>query len=123
MSRHLFHFLAECDPFGQTESRCWHDFIMVRNMGGVAPSRDEDTDYAATRGFNVLVLDKRGRPWRYGKCRHASNQGLRSENSLLQILSSDPSLARTIPRTHGAQKGELQVQVGVFVPGVYSTDP
>ena len=118
MSRHLFHFLAECDPFGQTESRRWHDFIMLRNMGGVAPSRDEDRDYAATRGFNVLVLDKRGRPWRYCKCRHASHQGLRSENSLLQILGNDSRLTDTIPRTRGAQKAELQVQVGVFVPGV-----
>jgi hypothetical protein len=55
---------------------------------------------------------------RYCKCRPRSDERLRYENAVVDALSNDPSLARIIPRTRGAEEGEFRTQVSEYVPGV-----
>jgi hypothetical protein len=55
---------------------------------------------------------------RYCKCRPRSDERLRYENAIVEALSNDPSLARIIPRTRGAEDGEFRTQVSEYVPGV-----
>lgn len=118
MNRELSNLLAQCDPCGQPASGAWHHFLVLKNKGGIPAPDSQAPDFRWHRGFNVVLLDKRGRPVRYCKCRPGSDERLRYENAVLDALSPDPSLARIIPRTRGAAKGDLQIQVSVYVPGV-----
>ena len=118
MNRGLREVLAECDPAGETISPHWHDCLVIRNLGGVAQSDLEDLSHGGHRGFNLILLDRRGRPTRYCKCRHKSFEKLRQETALLETLSADSALAHILPRTRGGSWGSLQVQASTYVPGV-----
>ena len=117
MSNALLKLIADCDPAGEIHRWSWRDVLIVRNLGAIEAGSSRDSLYASSRGFNMLLLDHRGRPMRYCKCRHSDHARLRHENSILTTLGKDPELRQIIPPTRAGQVADLQVQVSVFVPG------
>jgi hypothetical protein len=66
-------------------------------------------------GFNLILLDEKGTPTHYAKCRPASVSETMHEANVLAAFATDPGLAEIIPPTHSASSSTLNVQVSRFI--------
>jgi len=66
-------------------------------------------------GFNLILLDEKGTPTHYAKCRPASVSETMHEASVLAEFATDPGLAEIIPSTQSASSSTLRVQVSRFI--------
>jgi len=94
----------------------WRRVIMLHNSGAVPRPESLDQDFV-WRGFHLLLLDSRGTPSHFAKCRSADDEALERESRVLSVLSSDPQLERVLPRNGTANSEVLRLLLSQWVPG------
>ena len=116
MNRELRDLLVECgyERAGLSEFR-WHDVIVHRNIASIPPVPHGGGAMLWNHGFNLILLDGRGAPTHYAKCRPASAADTKHETAVLSALTADSALADIIPPTRIASSGPLSVQVSRYV--------
>lgn len=93
----------------------WQEVIVHRNIASVPPVRPGTGSALLNHGFNLILLDERGAPTHYAKCRPALVPETQHEVSVLTALGADPALADIIPATRSASSATLGVQVSRFI--------
>ena len=118
MNPKLRQLLAACSVEGDLVRPIrWSEALILQNYGAIPPAVGKHGFYVWNRGFNLLLLGRRGEPRYFCKCRPAADQNLGRETAVLRALNRDPELSGVAPRTRGARSEELQLQVSEFVPG------
>jgi hypothetical protein len=93
------------------------DVIVHRNVGsrmGGATSRE---DHMSWRGFNLLLLDPRGQPRFYAKCRPGHSQRAAREREAHLALARDGGTAQWVPPARVVQAGGISVLLLDYVEG------
>jgi hypothetical protein len=93
----------------------WHQVIVHRNIASVPPARHVAGEAVWNHGFNLILLDEKGVPTHYAKCRPASVSGTMHEATVLAAFATDPGLADIIPPTRSVSSATLTVQVSRFI--------
>jgi hypothetical protein len=118
MKRKLRELLAAAaldgDVFGETREAT---ILILQNYGAIPPAVRKSGYYVWNRGFNILVLGPDNAPRYFCKYRPIADANLERETTVLDALNRDPELRDFVPRTSGVRDGEVQLQVGVFIPG------
>ena len=91
--------------------------IIQRNVGGYFHGVTPDEEHISWRGFNLILLDRAGRPAFYAKCRPKSSVRAVAERRLLLGLASDPLASRTVPSTQELEWGGLGILLMKFIDG------
>jgi hypothetical protein len=93
----------------------WHQVIVQRNIASVPPVRHVPGAALWNHGFNLILLDEKGTPTHYAKCRPASVSEMMHETTVLTALAVDPALADIIPATRTVSSETMTVQVSRFI--------
>ena len=104
--------------FGLREPLDRESVLMVHNAGEIGRTSEPVGDFAWNRGFNLVLLDRRGTPTHYCKCRGIPNEQLELETAVLEALARAPEVSAIVPQARGARSGRLQLQMSTFLPGV-----
>lgn len=95
----------------------WRRIVMVKNEGPIpVPAHPVTGD--AGRGFNLLLLSRRGDPTWYVRCRDADDVAATREADLLSRLSQSPDIAGHIPEAASGRSDGLQVLATRYLDGV-----
>lgn len=89
----------------------WPRVIQVHNNAPLPVCEHDTTDHVVNRGFNLLLLDRRGRATHFCKCRPLHDEATRREGSLLQYLTDLGTLDDILPRTRVGVTGQVRVLV------------
>src|SRR2546429_6365045 len=113
----LRQLLAACSVEGDLVRPIrWSEALILQNYRAIPPAVGKHGFYVWNRGFNLLLLGRRGEPRYFCKCRPAADQNLGRETAVLRALNRDPELSGVAPRTRGARSEELQLPVSEVVP-------
>jgi hypothetical protein len=96
----------------------WSRFVMVYNVSRIprgGPRRHGAG--VAHRGFNLILLDERGNPSHYVKCRPAGDPRLQRETRIMAALHAHPELAKIVPDAWYRTSERLAVHVCPYVDG------
>ncbi len=99
------------------ETDLWRRAILLHNAGAVPQPDSGGTATAVSRGFHLLLLDKRDSPSHFAKCRTAEDRVFERESRLLSVLSRDPTLGSILPLSGSASSETMRVLVSVWVAG------
>ena len=91
--------------------------VVFRNNAPVPPVQREAGDFWWNRGFDLLILDERGRTTHFAKCRPADDDSFAEASMIRGRLSADPELQTIVPRTRHRRSRQVQVQLSTFVRG------
>jgi len=111
-----FAALLEQAGFDTSERSFWQRVVIVHNAGMLPAERLDEDDVMATRGFNALVLDRRGVPTHFCKCRPPTKAWIR-QTDLYARMSMVPALRRVIPRARDVSSRDLHMSITTYVPG------
>lgn len=117
MNRELLRLLKLAGYPDADEPDLWQRTVMFNNRGAVPRPPHHDSDYV-WRGFHLLMVDQRGTPTHFAKCRAADDSPLERECRVLEALGADPVLRRTIPQNRSACSEAIRLQVSRWLPGV-----
>ena len=96
----------------------WSRVVMVQNAASIpATTIDNDPQSGVNRGFNLVVLNRRGEPAFYVKCRPAVVGGVGRESRILSALHGDPELSPIVPAVQSSTSVRMQVQVMPYLHG------
>jgi hypothetical protein len=108
---------AGCGTAASMEAS-WSRFVMVYNVSRI-PRGGPRLHGAgvAHRGFNLILLDERGDPSHYVKCRPAGDPRLQRETRVMAALHAHPDLAKIVPDAWYRTSERLAVHVCAYVDG------
>ncbi len=113
MNRELRALLADAG----VSTGAWSDIILLHNVAALPAPDTPRGDYIWNRGFNLLVLDARGHPAHYCKCRRPDDEDLAHDTRVREVLARDPALRAIVPATRGVASGTIQIQVSHHLTG------
>ncbi len=93
----------------------WHDAIVLQNYGVLPAGRAGRLP--SLRGFNLLLLDRTGRPRHFAKCRPLANEDLARETAVLRQLASTRAGSRHVPAVAMGVGSAFSAQLARFQPG------
>lgn len=111
-----FASLLERAGFDTSEPEFWQRVVLVHNWGMVPAARLDHSDATVSRGFNALVLDRRGVPTHFCKCRPPTREWIRQTN-LSERISMVPALRQMVPRAWSVSSPHLHLSIAAYVPG------
>jgi hypothetical protein len=100
-----------------TEPGAWTRAAIVNSIGRIPPSLAVPGDFLWNRGFNMYLLDPRGLPRYFCKCRPAADGILRRASVIREALWKDLALRAIIPYSRSGADERVQVQVSDYVAG------
>src|SRR5439155_45094 len=104
----LRQLLAACSVEGDLVRPIrWSEALILQNYGAIPPAVGKHGFYVWNRGFNLLLLGRRGEPRYFCKCRPAADQNLGRETAVLRALNRDPELSGVAPLPRLLQHGDL----------------
>jgi len=95
----------------------WSDVLVAHSLGAVPPPTNAEADAIRYRGFYLVLLDARGTPTHFCKCRPVTDNELAHETALLETLCHDPRLRTVVPETRGVRTTEMLMQISAYLPG------
>jgi hypothetical protein len=108
---------AGCGTAASMESS-WSRFVMVYNVSRISRGGPRRHGVGvAYRGFNLILLDERGDPSHYVKCRPAGDPRLQRETRVMAALHAHPELAEIVPDALYRTNERLAVHVCPYVEG------
>lgn len=116
MNREIIRLLALAGYPDANDPALWRRVVMLHNYGAVPRPDMHDPDYV-WRGFHLLLLDHRGHPRYFAKCRAADDEPLALESQTLAKLSADAALKHIIPACQSARSDRMLIQLSRWVPG------
>ena len=117
MNRELRRLLELAGYPDANEPDLWQRAVMFNNVGAIPRPSHHDRDYV-WHGFHLLLVDRRGNPTHFAKCRSADDAPLERECTVLAILGPDPVLQRVIPQNRSASSQMIRLQLTRWLPGV-----
>lgn len=116
MIKELERLLAQAGyqwPTGRDLREC---LLMKRNAGSVPVDMKRPSEYVE-RGFQLVLLDRRGRPSHHARVRWAGDDLFARECAYVTALSADQELVSLIPRFKTACSSTLRVLVSEYLDG------
>lgn len=93
------------------------EYILVkRNAGSIPVVPDGPAGYVG-RGFQIVLLNRRGKPSHYARCRWAGDAFFARECAYVTALSEDPELRGLLPRFRTACSSTIRVLVSEYLTG------
>jgi len=93
------------------------EFLLItRNHGSIPVTSDQHPGFAG-RGFQLVLLDRRGNPSHYARCRWADDILFARECEYVTVLAMDEELAGLMPRFRTASSSTLRVLVSEYLSG------
>jgi len=111
-----FTALLEQAGLDTRERGFWQRIVMVDNRGMLPIHWRDEADLMTLRGFNALVLDRRGVPTHYCKCRPPTREWIR-QTELCTRMSMEPELRHIMPPARGVGSVDVHMSISTYVPG------
>jgi hypothetical protein len=94
----------------------WQRVVMVDNRGMLPVHWVDAADLMSLHGFNALVLDRRGVPTHFCKCRPPTREWIR-QTELCTRMSMAPELRHIMPLARGVGSVDVHMSISTYVPG------
>jgi tRNA A-37 threonylcarbamoyl transferase component Bud32 len=91
--------------------------VLLRNVGTARGSEGIPDDHITSRGFNLLLMDARGVPRYYAKCRSVRNARHTREAEILQVLQADVTAGSHLPSAFVVDAEAIRAIVMGYLPG------
>ena len=122
MNGDLVAAIVRYQPTDSVWEPSWERLLLVRNrilarsesLGG---SRGQDRPDEVRPGFDLLLLDSRGRRTHYCKFRHSGCESLLHESDVIEMLRCDPAVRDFVPELKAGPHGSWMVQISKFLDG------
>lgn len=93
------------------------EVVVQRNVGSCVGGTTDHEDHLSWRGFNLLLLDTRGVPVSYAKCRPSCSARAARERELHLRLARDEPVGGLLPAARELNVGEVGVLLLDFIDG------